>query len=242
MKANPASEYDHPECVQEKVDAHLVLFSELTLDRYSLSDYYSECALPFDEDAIYPPAPEECMDSKINAFRESEGQETPIRHDVLEEWRIECLDEQESSRDDIVAIEQENERQRTAQEEDARQIRNAIEQSFERSRVKKQREAALEANAPTILERLQSLASLDPDIDVGWRSNGMTNWLEITAIEDRVVLNDVNVNRGNCRSGQVDSAIRYDFGDKARVSLGCSIDSLREVEVTTNRGTFTFNF
>lgn len=75
------------------MDAHLTLFTESSLERYSLGDYYSECGLPIDEDAIYPPAPEECMDAKINAFRKSEGEEAPIRHDVLEEWRDECLGE-----------------------------------------------------------------------------------------------------------------------------------------------------
>ncbi|MCD1589016.1 hypothetical protein K7H09_23740 [Halomonas sp. IOP_14] len=261
VAANPAAEYDHPACVQEKVDAHLVLFSVLTLDRYSLGDYYRACALPYDEDAIYPPAPEECIDAKIDSFRKSEGQETPIRHDVLEEWRVECLDDQGSSIDSSAAIDQEAERQRAAQEENERQqaaqaererlqaqeesgreLRNAIEQSFERSRLEKQRQAAIDANAPTMLERLQALASLSSDVEVGWKSNGVTTWLEITAIEDRVVLRDIVVNRGNCRSTEANPTIRYDFGDKARVSIGCSVDALREVEVTTNRGTFVFNF
>lgn len=249
IKANPALEYDHPQCVQEKVNAHLVLFSSHSLDRYNLGEYYNECGLLFDEDEIYPPAPEECMDSKIDAFRESEGEEAPIRHDVLEEWRIECLEDPENSIDKSDSIQQDIVQQRAEQDANERQLRaeqgeieRQLRAAFENSRVEAQRQAALDANAPTIKDRLRSLVSRNPDVEVGWKSNGMNTWLEIIAIEDRVVLRDIKANRGRCTAGQVDPAIRYDFSEVARIHLGCSYAGLREVEVTTNRGTFTFYF
>jgi len=387
VQANP-ERYGHPQCVQEKVDAQVVLFGGHSIDKYILMDFYSDCALPFDENEIYPPAPQECLDAKINAFRVDSGPEAPIRFDVMEEWRKECRNEENQRLEDpdtseviiqapkdnlspneivagifearereeeyrsnnphstglsydaeflveawndefgyfllstpidswwtngsctghihyalqghvphlgtdstaarkivddfcksIIPVEEEasnwvkncfNSRSSELHEvtgifpstealknaygtciteENERHTQAELERFAENMRIAAQRradeaqhQAALEANAPTMVERLQSFVSRSPDIEVEWRYMGTDTWLEITATEDRVVLRDVKVNRGNCSSSGVDPAMRYGFGETARINIGCSYNTLREVEVTTNRGTFTYTF
>lgn len=383
VRANPALEYDHPQCVQEKLNAHVVLYGAYTVDQYIVMDYYGECGLHFDEEAIYPPVPEECLNARVAEFRVHAGPEAPIRFDVLEEWSEECRSEHEVgvskeasvyaeylergvgddlSPEKIIsglmeAMEWE-ERHRLdnphgrhgvsfavdflqdswnegfgffllatpikswqaegscaghiqyamnehvpyfsineygirvvvdgfcknispvdpeasfsvrscfdaraqelhqatgvfpssdslkdsysncVREVNDREFQAAFQRGIEEARLKAQRKAAVEANAPTLGERLQALVSLSSDVEVAWRTDGFRTWIEITATEDRVVLRDVKVNRGNCRSVEVDPAIRYEFGQKAIVGIGCSHEALREVEVTTNRGTFKFD-
>lgn len=91
----------------------------------------------------------------------------------------------------------------------------------------------------------------EPDVDVSLHRHElyahMMN-IRIQAVADQAVIRDVKVNRGNCplvenSIAALNQAVTLSFGEQWRAyPKSCSIDKVKEVEVTTGNGTFTFNF
>ena len=80
-----------------------------------------------------------------------------------------------------------------------------------------------------------------------------TFFVRVTAVADSVNLKRVVVNRGNCGDSEVEQTLSFGKAYKVRIggqivnspipsSNGCSIDSVKEVQVFTDKGDWTFNF
>ena len=69
------------------------------------------------------------------------------------------------------------------------------------------------------------------------------NYIHIRAVEDQVNIRDARVNRGNCKVGywfRHNNPLR--FGDEIKGQLQCDQNSVKEVTITTDKSTYTFNF
>ena len=94
--------------------------------------------------------------------------------------------------------------------------------------------------------------SSGPDIEVSISPDLYQNAIfDIQAIGENVVVKDVSVNRGNCElhpavvkrlAETIEIKLGEHFRGGTRVQNSCRFDSVKEVEVTTNAGAFTFSF
>jgi len=97
---------------------------------------------------------------------------------------------------------------------------------------------------------LPACSESKPDVDVSIRTNSHWGTLvyNIQATTEDVVISDVSVNRGNCTippgtAAELKRQVNLKFGQEWRgYSHNCKVDNVKEVTVTTSRGTFTFNF
>lgn len=101
------------------------------------------------------------------------------------------------------------------------------------------------------------------EIEKGVNSNMFLRnytYIEIRAISDSVTIKDILLNRGNCKfrivglGGVIDGTYKeiegkeiahastIAFGESVRKVVACPVDSLKEVKIVTDKGTWTFNF
>lgn len=99
-----------------------------------------------------------------------------------------------------------------------------------------------EPSIPVEVEVDQEDNPLNMDGEKPWYPPFLT-YIHIRALEDSVKVTDAKINRGNCTVSMWfshNSPLR--FGDEIRGQLNCEQDNVREVTVTTDKGTYTFNF
>lgn len=92
--------------------------------------------------------------------------------------------------------------------------------------------------------------SSEPNIEVSIQPNQYHGSLVfiIQAIADEVVVENVVINRGNCvlpagTAKDIDRTVKLGFGQNYRgYSPSCTVNDVKEIKVTTDEGTFTFNF
>lgn len=70
-------------------------------------------------------------------------------------------------------------------------------------------------------------------------------YVRVRAVDDSVTIQKIIVNRGNC--GEYDMDINIKFGETTRTKIGdtgngCSLRNVKEVQVATDKGTWTFNW
>lgn len=77
-------------------------------------------------------------------------------------------------------------------------------------------------------------------------------YVGVRAVVDSVVIQKISINRGNCGERAVDKTIK--FGETTRIKIGnytvgyynvgsgCSPRDIKEVQVVTDKGTWTFNW
>lgn len=89
--------------------------------------------------------------------------------------------------------------------------------------------------------------------DVGFGQYlSQTFYVRVTAVVDSVTIKRVVVNRGNCGDSEVERTLSFGEAYKERIGgrivnmaippNGCSINSVKEVQVFTDKGDWTFNF
>lgn len=89
-----------------------------------------------------------------------------------------------------------------------------------------------------------------PDIEITISSNPYygTLMFKIQAIEDSVVVRNVVINRGNCilaegTAAEINRDVFLFFGEFYQgYSNNCGVDNVREIQITTGIGGFTFTF
>lgn len=79
-----------------------------------------------------------------------------------------------------------------------------------------------------------------------------TFYVRVTAVADSVTIKRVVVNRGNCRDSEVGETLSFGESYKIRIGgqianstlppNGCSIRDVKEVQVFTDKGDWTFKF
>lgn len=97
---------------------------------------------------------------------------------------------------------------------------------------------------------LPACSSSKSDVDVSLQTNPHWGTLmyNIQANADDVVISDVVVNRGNCSvppgtAAELGRTVKLKYGQSWRgFSPDCQVGNVKEVSVTTGRGTFTFSF
>lgn len=92
--------------------------------------------------------------------------------------------------------------------------------------------------------------SSEPNIEVSIESNQYHGSLVFTiqATTDEVIVKNVVINRGNCAlpagtAKDIERTVKLGFGQNYRgYSPSCTVNDVKEIEVTTNEGAFTFTF
>lgn len=86
----------------------------------------------------------------------------------------------------------------------------------------------------------------EPEVEVTLRTHPLSAYfsvIEIQSITDRTVIKDVIVNRGNCSLlREMKEDVELQYGAHFTTPSSCAINSIREVTVTTDNSTFTFQF
>lgn len=105
-------------------------------------------------------------------------------------------------------------------------------------------ETAVEAPQEEPAQETEATTELPVSVSTGTLPDRSVLNVVITSKSDLVTINQVNVNRGNCRfnglSGQQNGSLTMRFGD---VSSGLAFcNSISEVSVVTDKGGFTFTF
>lgn len=90
--------------------------------------------------------------------------------------------------------------------------------------------------------------SAKPNVEVSMGSIALnTTAFNIQAIGDEVTVKNVVINHGNCRLShgtdkEMEREIKIDFGKSYRGYSSCPAGEVKEIKVTTDRGTFSFTF
>tara|TARA_R110002012_G_scaffold166810_1_gene330241 strand:+ start:1652 stop:2125 length:474 start_codon:yes stop_codon:yes gene_type:complete len=92
--------------------------------------------------------------------------------------------------------------------------------------------------------------STTPDVDLYIGTNQFSGALtfDLQAIDDDVVVRDVVINRGVCEippgtATDLSRGVHLEFGREYRgYSNNCTVSNVRELIVTTDRGSYQFNF
>ncbi|EEX35376.1 MULTISPECIES: hypothetical protein [Vibrio] len=88
------------------------------------------------------------------------------------------------------------------------------------------------------------------DIEVSMSTNPHWGTLtfDIQSIADSTVISNVIINRGNCRlpagtASELSRNVQLKFGETyTGYSNSCTVDSVKEIEVTSSAGTFVYTF
>ncbi|CAK2805710.1 Lipoprotein [Vibrio crassostreae] len=92
--------------------------------------------------------------------------------------------------------------------------------------------------------------TLTADIEVSISTNPHWGTLtfDIQTITDSTVISNVVINRGNCRlpagtASELSRNVSLKFGETyTGYSNNCTVDSVKEIEVTSSAGTFVYTF
>ncbi|WP_026471595.1 hypothetical protein [Alkanindiges illinoisensis] len=98
------------------------------------------------------------------------------------------------------------------------------------------------SSAPVEVQIDQEVNPLNPDGSKPWYPEYLT-YVHIRAIEDSVKVTDASINRGNCKvSHWFSHPDPLPYGQEIKGQLSCDQDNVKEVSVTTDQDTYTFNF
>ncbi|MDC5853279.1 hypothetical protein [Vibrio europaeus] len=88
----------------------------------------------------------------------------------------------------------------------------------------------------------------DVEVSISTNPHWGTLTFDIQAITDSTVINDVVINRGNCRlpagtTSELSRNVSLKFGETyTGYSNNCTVDNVKEIEVTSSAGTFVYTF
>jgi len=96
---------------------------------------------------------------------------------------------------------------------------------------------------------LAASCSSKPNIKLSIKPNPYYGTLSfvIQATENKVIVTGVVVNRGNCKlpagtAAEIGGTVNLSFGESYLGFGSCPYDNAKEIEVTTNAGSFIFSF
>ena len=98
---------------------------------------------------------------------------------------------------------------------------------------------------------LPACSAPKPDVEVTLRSNELYSSMTIVGVQAKdnaVTINDLTVNRGNWPLVEnsvkaLNQTVNLKYGESWNAyPKSCSVGMVKEVEVTTDKGTFTFSF
>jgi hypothetical protein len=96
-------------------------------------------------------------------------------------------------------------------------------------------------------EEAQTITA-DIEVSISTNPHWGTLTFDIQAITDSTVISNVIVNRGNCRlpagtSSELSRNVSLQFGETyTGYSNNCTVDSVKEIEVTSSAGSFVYTF
>ncbi|EHH0849417.1 hypothetical protein V4T56_002976 [Vibrio vulnificus] len=96
-------------------------------------------------------------------------------------------------------------------------------------------------------EEAQTITA-DIEVSISTNSHWGTLVFDLQAITDSTVISNVVINRGNCRlpastASELSRNVSLKFGQTyTGYSNNCTVDSVKEIEVTSSAGTFVYNF
>ncbi|NOI21547.1 hypothetical protein F0223_25495 [Vibrio coralliilyticus] len=88
----------------------------------------------------------------------------------------------------------------------------------------------------------------DIEVSISTNPHWGTLTFDVQAITDSTVISNVIVNRGNCRLptgtvSELSRSVSLQFGETyTGYSNNCTVDSVKEIEVTSSAGTFIYAF
>ncbi|NWJ67163.1 hypothetical protein HX770_22595 [Vibrio parahaemolyticus] len=88
----------------------------------------------------------------------------------------------------------------------------------------------------------------DIEVSISTNSHWGTLVFDVQAITDSTVISNVVINRGNCRLpvgtvSELSRNVQLKFGETyTGYSNNCTVDSVKEIEVTSSAGTFVYTF
>ncbi|EHH0795623.1 hypothetical protein J7I09_004077 [Vibrio vulnificus] len=91
-------------------------------------------------------------------------------------------------------------------------------------------------------------ATADIEVSISTNSHWGTLVFDLQAIADNIVISNVVINRGNCRlpagtSSELSRNVSLNFGQTyTGYSNNCTLESVKEIEVTSSAGTFVYTF
>lgn len=99
------------------------------------------------------------------------------------------------------------------------------------------------SSAPVEVQINQEINPLNPSGSSSSLYPQYLTFIHIRAIEDQVNIKDAQINRGNCKVGHwYRHSNPLSFGQEIKGQLKCQQDSVKEVSITTDKSTYTFNF
>ncbi|MDE5176864.1 hypothetical protein [Vibrio fluvialis] len=91
-------------------------------------------------------------------------------------------------------------------------------------------------------------ATADIEVSISANPHWGTLVFDLQAITDSTVISNVVINRGNCRlaagtTSELSRNVSLKFGQTyTGYSNNCTVDSVKEIEVTSSAGTFVYTF
>ncbi|EOW9184625.1 hypothetical protein ACN1S0_002874 [Vibrio cholerae] len=91
-------------------------------------------------------------------------------------------------------------------------------------------------------------ATADIEVSISTNSHWGTLVFDLQAITDNTVISNVVTNRGNCRlpagtTSELSRNVSLQFGQTYTGYINnCTVDSVKEIEVTSSAGTFVYTF
>lgn len=91
-------------------------------------------------------------------------------------------------------------------------------------------------------------AVADIEVSISTNSHWGSLVFDLQAITNNTVITDVVINRGNCRipagtAAELSRNVSLKFGETyTGYSNNCTVDSVKEIEVTSTAGTFVYTF
>jgi len=92
------------------------------------------------------------------------------------------------------------------------------------------------------------IITADIEVSISTNPHWGTLTFDIQSIADNTVISNVIVNRGNCRlpagtTSELSRNVSLKFGETyTGYSNNCTVDSVKEIEVTSSAGTFVYTF
>ncbi|MFA0178082.1 hypothetical protein AB4472_23430, partial [Vibrio lentus] len=91
-------------------------------------------------------------------------------------------------------------------------------------------------------------AVADIEVSISTNSHWGSLVFDLQAITDNTFITDVVINRGNCRipagtASELSRNVSLKFGETyTGYSNNCTVDNVKEIEVTSTAGTFVYTF
>jgi len=105
----------------------------------------------------------------------------------------------------------------------------------------------LGATACSEQEEAQTVTA-DIEVSISTNPHWGTLTFDIQSIADNTVISNVIINRGNCRlpagtTSELSRNVSLKFGETyTGYSNNCTVDNVKEIEVTSSAGTFVYTF